>query len=295
MRKILIMVLAICFASTAFTQEFKLGFKTGLTISKFDSPSEEANGMELESHNTTGGFMVGAIFGYAFTDLFGIKGELLYNQKGTQYNFTGPGYQILPTETGTTVFLVGDQRIDLNISTNYLDIPVMAYGRLGRFEFEGGVSLNVLLSSAGNGELEINGVTLAGASTGTFNGVLDQRYGKDDISGITSFLADDLVALNIDGQMINVPKILNAYYLFADDSSRLSSDRVFNLIDIGLVGGINYYWNSTLYLGARLNYGLLDVTNDSSGYDVSKVNLANGLQFDKDQNLSIQLSLGFSF
>ena len=295
MRKILFIVLAICLTNTAFTQGLKLGFKTGLTISKFNGPSEEDNGIELESNSTTGGFMIGAIFGYAFTDLSGIKAELLYNQKGTQYNFTGPGYQNLPTETGSTVFLTGDQRIDINISNSYIDIPVMAYGRLGKFEFEGGVSLSLLVSSTGNGEVEIDGITPVGASTGIYNGVLDHRYGKDDISGRADFLPEDLVALNVDGQIVNVPKILNAYYLFSDNPESLSSDRVYNLLDVGLVGGINYFWNSTLYLGGRLNYGLLDVTNNDSGYDVSKVDRANGVLSDKDQNFSIQLSLGFSF
>ena len=171
----------------------------------------------------------------------------------------------------------------------------MAYGRLGRFEFEGGVSLNILLSSAGNGEVGIEGFTAAGSPTGTFNGVLDHRYGRDDISGRIDFIQEDLVTLNIDGQLVNIPKILNAYYLFSDNPEALSSDRVYNLLDVGLVGGINYYWNSTLYLGARLNYGLLDVTNDDSGYDISRISPTNGAQFDKDQNFSIQLSLGFSF
>jgi len=59
-----------------------LGFKTGMTISKIDGPSEQASGTDLESNTTTGGFMVGAIIGYKFTDLAGVKFELLYNQKG---------------------------------------------------------------------------------------------------------------------------------------------------------------------------------------------------------------------
>jgi len=142
--------------------------------------------------------------------------------------------------------------------------------------------------------VQIDGVTSAGASTGTFNGVLDQRYGRDDISGRVDFLEADLVPLNIDGQMVNIPKILNAYYLFSDNPESLSSDRVYNFIDVGLVGGINYYWNSTLYIGARLNYGLLDVSNDDSGYDISSISKANGIRLDKDQNFSIQLSINFS-
>lgn len=283
----LIFILSIPLSGNA--QGLKFGFKTGMTISKINGPSEQANGANLESNSTTGGFMVGAIIGYKFTDLAGIKCELLYNQKGTKYNFEGPGYQVFPTRTGGQITLTGDQRIDLDVSNSYLDIPLMAYGRLGKLEFEGGISIGLLLAGSATGELELNGVAASGAPAGTFNGVLDYRYNRDNPGIVTT---PDLVALNIDGQDVNVPKILTAYYPFTTDRGRY-----YNVLDFGLVGGINYYWNQTLYLGARVNYGLSDVTAND-GYDVSKID-SNGGNFinqsDKDQNLSIQISLGFSF
>jgi len=281
------LIVSIPFLGSA--QGWKLGFKTGVTISKIDGPSEQASGMDLESNTTDGGFMIGAIIGYKFTDLAGIKGEILYNQKGTNYNFQGPGYQIFPNDAGGQTILTGEQRIDLGVSTSYLDIPIMAYGRLGKFEFEGGVSVGFLLSASASGELEIDGVTASGASAGIYNGVLDYRYNRDNPGIVTT---PDVVALNIDGQAINVPKILTAFYPFTTDRGRY-----YNVLDFGLVGGINYYWNQTLYLGARVNYGLSDVTSND-GYDVSKATLNGGNfinQTDKDQNFSIQFSLGFSF
>jgi len=165
----------------------------------------------------------------------------------------------------------------------------MAYGRLGKFELEGGVSIGFLLAASASGELELNGVSESGASAGLYNGVLDYRYNRDNPGIVTT---PDLVEINVDGQVVNVPKILTAFYPFTTDRGRY-----YNALDLGLVGGINYYWNSTLYLGARLNYGLSDVTSND-GYDVSRAAL-NGDNFitqsDKDRNFSIQISLGFSF
>ena len=293
MRKILLFLLIVSIHQIGQTQELTFGFKTGMTISKINGPSEQIGGNDLESNATTGGFMVGAIFRYNITDLFGIKGELLYNQKGTKYNYTGAGYQILPTQTGTRINITGDQRIDLDVSNSYLNLPIMAYGKVGKFELEGGISIGALLSSTATGELEIDGNTAAGASTGTYVGFLDYRYKRDDPGDVVSIVAEDLATLNIDGQNISVPKILGAYYAFNEDRGSY-----FNTLDIGLVGGINYYWNRTLYLGARVNYGLSDIT-DNNGYDVSKSTLDASGNFisntDKDQNLSIQISLGFSF
>lgn len=294
MKKLALVTMIFVLAQSMQAQGVGFGFKIGMTQSTFNGPSEQANGNDLESNSNAGGFMVGAIFKYNITDLVGIKAELLYNQKGTKYNFTGQGYQFLPGQGQPfNTLLTGAQRIDLDISNSYLNIPVMAFGRVGRFEFEGGVSFGVLLSASGNGEVEIDGLSGTGNPTGIYNGVLEYRFNNTTPRRIAS-VAADVVVLNVDGQMVTFPKFLDAYHRFPALTG-LNSDRVFNALDVGLVGGINYFWNSTLYLGARLNYGLSDITNNESGYDVSKVDFNGGSRNDKDQNMSIQVSLGFSF
>jgi len=54
--------------------------------------------------------------------------------------------------------------------------------------------------------------------------------------------------------------------------------------------------SSGLFVSGTVNYGLKDVTNNF--YDISRVE-SNGLEYisreDKDTNLSIQASIGFSF
>ncbi len=294
MKKLVLVFITLLFVQGLQAQGWGFGFKVGMTQSRFDGPSEQANGSDLESNANAGGFMVGAIFKYKFTDLAGIRAELLYNQKGTNFNFTGDGYQYLPAQgQPNNTLLLGDQRIDLDISNAYLNIPILGYGRLGKFEFEGGISIGVLLSSNGNGEVEIDALSSTGNPVGVYNGVLEYRFNNTDPRQILS-VAEDVVQLNVDGQSLVFPKFLDAYHRFPNLVG-LDSDRVFNAFDMGVVGGINYYWNSTLYIGGRLYYGLSDVTNNDSGYDVSRVDFNGGRRTDMDRNISLQFSLGFSF
>ena len=75
-------------------------------------------------------------------------------------------------------------------------------------------------------------------------------------------------------------------------------------MDYGLIGGLAYYLSNSLYIGARLQFGLSDVTNNEA--DLSKVefdaftpNLELSQRYkyrdDKDKNFIIQASVGFSF
>jgi hypothetical protein len=286
----------VVFCSFALNQGFAqaqtlgYGFKAGLSLSKFDGPSEMSNGNNLEKNDYANGFFVGAIFRYWFTDLVGIKGELLYSQKGTDYNFDGPGYQILPTQGGAPVQLTGNQQININISNAYLDIPILAYGKFGKFEIEGGVNFGFLIASTGSGELNFNGNSLAGSPVEPFDLSLDYKYFKDNPGEVDFTLGTQ--SINVDGTASEIPSFLQANYLFSEDRGNH-----FNAIDIGLNAGLYYYWNQGLFIGGRLNYGLTDVTKSRT--DVSRVALDANNKFierdDKDRNISLQFSIGFSF
>ena len=73
--------------------------------------------------------------------------------------------------------------------------------------------------------------------------------------------------------------------------------KYFNTIDLGLNIGAYYYWHQGLFLGARCKYGLMDVTKDN--YDVSQGAWDSSQNFvqrsDKDRNVAVQFSIGFSF
>ena len=236
------------------------------------------------------GFLVGALFRYWFTDLVGVKWELLYSQKGTDYNFNGAGYQILPTETGSILNLNGNQRINLNISNAYFDIPVLVYGKFGKFEVEAGVNIGLLIASTATGELAFSGTSQNGTPIDDFIATLDYKYRKDNPGEVDFTLGT--TSINVDGTPNEIPRILQAYYQFPEDRGNY-----FNAIDFGLNVGAYYYWNQGLFIGGRFNYGLSDVTKD--GYDVSRVELDGSQNFiprtDKDRNISLQFSLGFSF
>lgn len=292
-RLLLFLFIGLGYTSVAFGQAGTLsyGFKAGLTLSKFDGPSEQANGQDLEINDNANGFLVGAIFRYWLTDLVGLKGEILYSQRGTDYNFSGAGYQILPTVAGSQLFLTGNQQINLNISNSYLDFPILAYGKFGRFEIEGGINVGLLVSTTASGSLNFSaGESLAGNPVENFVTSLDYRYRRDE-PGEADFEVG-VINLNVDGSSQSIPTILNAYSSFSEDRGNY-----FNLLDFGLNAGAYYYWNQGLFLGARFMYGLTDATSDD--YDVSRAELDSNQNFiprsDKDRNMSLQFSLGFSF
>ncbi|MCB0615727.1 MAG: PorT family protein, partial [Phaeodactylibacter sp.] len=61
--------------------------------------------------------------------------------------------------------------------------------------------------------------------------------------------------------------------------------------------GLAFYLNQGLYVGLRVNYGLSDLTRTER--DVSRKELDDSNNFifreDKDRNLTLQASVGFSF
>lgn len=294
MKKLFLLAFFSCFfivnCALAQAQTLSYGFKAGLSLSKIDGPSEVNNGTELEQNEFANGFFVGGLFRYWITDLVGVKWELLYSQKGTDYIFNGPGYQILPIDGSGAVTLNGNQQITLNISNAYFDIPLLVYGKFGRFEIEGGINVGFLISTTASGELIFDGESLAGSPVDPFTLALDYRYRRDNPGEVDFSLGTRTI--NVDGTPWDIPAILQAYYQFPEDRGS-----VFNTIDFGLNAGLYYYWNQGLFLGARLNYGLSNVIRDD--YDVSKVSLdANGdfiTRSELDRNISLQFSLGFSF
>ena len=275
---------------SAQAQTLTYGFKAGLSYSKIDGPSENNGTTDLEVNDFANGFFVGALFRYWFTDLVGIKWELLYSQKGSDYNFNGPGYQIIPTESGSTLNLTGNQRINLSISNAYLDIPILVYGKFGKIEIEGGINVGFLASSRAQGDLSFGGQSQSGSIVNQFSAALDFKYNRDN-PGEVNF-NNGTTTINVDGTPNVIPQSLTAYYQFAEDRGNY-----FSTIDIGLNAGAYYYWNQGLFIGGRFNYGLTDVTKD--GYDVSRVALDASQNFiqrsDEDKNLSMQFSIGFSF
>lgn len=270
-------------------QEFSAGFRAGLNFATISGPLEmDGDGNELEEYTLKSGFHVGAMANLKFNDAFGLRGELLYSQKGAEYNYLGQSYWIFYTADDSPVYATGNRNTSLTLTNSYIDIPLSAVGRLGRLELSGGLNLGILISSRGAGELSFSGQSAAGSPVDPFTIALEYNY-FDDTFQRTDI--EDVEIRSIDGKEVLIPKTLGAYYQASEEN-----DRLYNTIDLGLVGGLAYYLNQGLFLSFRINYGLSDLTKTRQ--DISRFTLDPGRNFifreDNDRNLTLQASVGFS-
>ena len=276
-------------------QDLSFGVRIGLNFNKFISPSEtDASGADLESFDTNTGFLIGATSEYALTDYFGLRAELLYSQKGGKRRYNGPASLVFNPGTANAVQAIGDRFASVRVTNSYLDLPVMAYVRLGKkFRLYGGANIGILLGSLGTGELRFNGVSELNSAPIEFTATVDYNYQKDEGFGqidASSFI--DPFTVLADGKSVVVPKTLSAYYL--DFEERTES--YYNRIELGLTGALAFYLNSALYISFSANYGLTDASNDFYDFSYSETDgLTRIKRSDKDSQLSLQGSLGFQF
>jgi len=292
MNRYLIVLVACCFIGTnAFSQNdnFGFGFRAGASFSKLDGPSELGpNGEELEEYSTARGFHIGAAVSYKFTDQVGMKAEFVFSQRGTIYDYNGPSYYVLGRGNVLTTTIEGDRKQTLNVSNAFLDIPVLVYYKIGKFEISGGINTGILMASTAGGSTDFNGISQLGSNIAPFEVGLNHNYKKDEAGGAS----DELLNVVVDGRTYTVPETVMAYYEFETKNKNL-----YNTIDFGLVAGAAFYLNEGLYLGARYVHGLGDV--DQNEYDVSLQYLNPDGSFvqraDENSSRSWQISIGFSF
>jgi hypothetical protein len=259
--------------------QLSYGFKAGLNFNKITGDK-----LTEESYDVNLGFHIGIIFKYEITDLYGLKWELMYSQKGVKYAYKGPSSFLLQ-ETTTPLLLSGERDMNVDISNDYLDIPVMGYGKFGPVELSAGFNVGLLVGSFGGGQIRFNGTSPANTS---FELNLDHRYFGDKVGEATT---SELESIDISGQRIDIPKQLGAYYEYQEkDGSK------YNFIDIGVNAGIALFINEGLNIGFRANYGLIDVSR--SPMDISYKDFDGNypaIVNDKNRQVSYQVSLGFSF
>lgn len=267
------------------------GFKTGLNFSRFDGPQiQDADGNDLESFSYATGFHVGAIVNFKLTDYFGLRAELLYSQKGTDYDFNGTSYlRVYNDNASQNVVLNGNRVTTINITTSHIDIPILAYARIGRIEFAGGVNAAVMINSTGTGEIALrNVVTPLGQPKDDIIISVDANYNQDNFQ--VSELVDPrtITVLNVD---YLAPSVVGAYYDASD-----SNDKAFKRLDWGLNAQLGFYLNQGLLLSFRANYGMTDVTNQIQDIDPRTLEAGQVVTRDDfDRNISLQASVGFSF
>jgi hypothetical protein len=275
--------------SVAMTAQIRFGFKTGLNFSQLKGPAElDANSKSLETINNTTGFHIGMTFGYKFIDHFGVRGEFVYSKKGMKYNYEGPAYKLF-FESNVNKLVTGSGKYLVNVNNSYFDLPVMFYGKWRDFEISAGAYASILIQTIGEGAFTLsNGVSPLNNKVADIQFNLIHNYRRDDPGG--SAQGENLI-VKVDANNLEIPKTIGAYYELKEDKGSL-----YNSFDFGLVGGLSYYLSSSLYLGARLQYGLADITNNNA--DVAKSVSDKGAPIfrnDKDRNFTIQASVGFSF
>ena len=289
-RLITILVLLASGAAAYGQQVFSGGFRAGMTFSTISGPSETGNdGENLESYGLASGFHVGPTFNFRLSQLFGVRAELLYAQKGTNYDYGGPSFWIFEPTDGPPIYSLGARQMSLDVTNSYLELPLTAYARLGSFELSAGINTAILLGSRGFGELSfIDGRTTQGFAVEPFTINLEHRYNSDKYR---EKIATDFESRLIEGRAVDIPLTIGAYYEAVDNGKKL-----YRFLDLGVVGSLSYFLSSTLFIGGRVHYGLLDVTNNEQ--DISRRNLdANSnfiLRDDMDRNLALYLSIGFS-
>ncbi|NND05931.1 MAG: outer membrane beta-barrel protein [Saprospiraceae bacterium] len=281
LRVLSFLIVSTCFlipSSTWAQSRLSYGFKAGLNSSKIQGAFENGR------YESTSGFHLGIILSYSITDLFGVKGEFMYSQKGGDFFYDGPSFFHLQDQS-TNILAKGTRIMNVSISNDYLDFPFLLYGKFGPLELQGGINIGLLAGSTGVGQLRFTG---SEPLFDEFTLNLDHQYYRDE-AGEANFDNEEIV--RIGASQLSLPKEIGAYYEYDEKDGSL-----FHFLDFGLNVGALFYFNEGLYIGGRANFGMLDVKRASTEivYDTFDGTVpAKGDATDKQ--VSYQFSLGFSF
>lgn len=292
----ILLIVLFSFTQLSIAQELGYGIRVGLNFNKLKGPSEvDMDGNMLETFDYNTGFHVGGNVIIKFTDLVGIRTGVFFSQRGMKYEYNGDSFQFFTEEiSNDQIKSFGTRRYRLKVSNSYIEIPIVAYYKIGkRLEINGGVLLGVLANSSAIGEFDYDGGFVGGNDDVQFTQSLDFNYRKDQPAS-PSDINDDtpIIEFPSSNDVVIIPQTVGAYYMDYPEKS----GNYYNTFDFGLTGGISFYLNSGLYLMLSGNYGLVDATNNF--YDISRYE-SDGLTYinrdDKDYNVSLQISIGFSF
>jgi len=181
--------------------------------------------------------------------------------------------------------------MNLNTSNSYFDMPVSVYVKPVKwFELSAGMNVAVLLSSTASGELIFR--ENSQSDDDAFRGItLDYRYYSDEPGETADGNIGSEVRM-INGVSLEIPKTITAYFDYPEGAET----GLYKRFDVGVHAGMKFFINSSLFVGGRVNLGLRDITKKEVDRSLQDTD-GNTLIFrdDKDTNLSIQASIGFSF
>ncbi len=289
MKKVYAFVAFLFLINTASTQDYNIGIRAGLNFSQFLGPSEND---VIEDFNIASGFHFGINFQWNFNSFLGVRSEILYHQIGSKYKFDGVGYYVFRLRTFSRFVVRDRSEIELDHSNAYLSFPFTAHLTLSeKFEIYGGGYLGLLVSPVASGTWRFGVEGDQFVNDYSFEQGLDFNYNSDRAFQSNPFGRPILIIVN--DQNVDLPGIAGAYYLYGETIET----KKFKGFDYGLVGGFSYFLNRGLFISARLEYGLTDITNAVVDHSYKSVEDDGTLIFndDYDRNLNVAISFGFRF
>jgi len=289
MRILIWQILMVSPLAVVQAQDWSGGIRAGLNYSRLDGPPEmDGSGKALETHSLSSGFHIGAMVGRRLGNAVGLRAELLYTQRGTDYRYQGPSYFRFFSESGAAATTRGERLTTLRVTNTYLDLPLSAYLRLGRLELSAGGYGGFLVSSKAVGEMNYSGKSTLGQNLDPIVVSLQYNYLSDAYqqAGVPAART-----ITVDNRRVVVPSRIGAYY-----DARDTGIPLYRRTDAGIHAGLGWFMSQGLYLGARLQQGLLDMSQADQEYSLVSLDASGKIvpRSDKDRNFSVQLSIGFS-
>jgi hypothetical protein len=276
-------------ASFVVAQDYHFGIRAGLTYATFQGPVEAD---ASETFGINNGFHFGIVGMLDFNDYFSLGMEVLYNQAGTNYLYEGESHYRM--NVGNTSFLYDDLRYNLEITNSYVNIPLLLHFKpIKKLEFMVGGYMGFLINPVAGGSYEFGN---------RFRQYPEFDYYSDNAGGVS--LGSQYEILNVkvpqpDGsiEVTQIHRNPGAYYHYSSLDFNDDTGNYYHWFDLGLTGGIQYFINSSLYAGVRVEYGFLDISNDKLDRSLRYLDADENyiLRNDKDTNLNFQVSLGFRF
>ena len=291
MKQLFTLITLVVFSVSMQAQGFGYGFKTGLNFNRIKSDSVRV-GEEL-AQNT--GFHIGAVFAYKFTELMGVRGELLYSIRGGRNRYDGDGVIGVVSETGQIYRIEGNRTSSIRVTNSYIDIPLTFYYKpTSWLELSAGAQAGILVGSTAVGQIIVNGETTINEQTfnvNKFDFNVNYNYNRDSFDDTN--VANN--SIEIAGETVTLPTQLNAYSEFTEDYGKL-----YNRVDFSLIAGASLFLNKGLFVSGRANIGLTDITNDEADrVNVAETGTETGIVSERqnhiDTNFAIQVSVGFIF
>ena len=186
----------------------------------------------------------------------------------------------------------------MSINNGYINVPLSATVKVvGNLHVAVGAYADFLVSSTAIGETTYIGTTSNGSDVKDLSREDElivtkhsYNYTKDEAN---DFVGDSgSKTILVGSENISIPNDTGAYYEYDEKNGNY-----FNRTDFGLHATAGWRFSNGLRFDLRANYGLTDVSNNF--YDVSLSehdgNFNPVARSDKDQNLTLALSIGFGF